>query len=1283
MTEPADGKIVTFYSYKGGTGRTMALANVAWILASSGKRVLVADWDLESPGLHRFFRPFISPATVRSSGGVIDLIRAYEEEVHKVTANRPDYWYEEFARVTQYAFSIGWQFGDGGRLDFLPAGRQNSAYTKTLTSLDWDEFHRRLGGNRFFQALRSDIKRRYDYTLIDSRTGLSDVADICTMHLPDILVDCFTLSDQGIDGAAEVARTIRKTMQRRSLRILPVPMRVDAAEKEKADAGRTLARRRFEGLPAGLDDAGRLRYWSRVEIPYQAYYAYEETLATFGDEPGDSKSLLSAYERLTAEITEGQVRALTPIDDTARRRVREQFQRRPDDSDERVLLRYAPDGELWAEWIATLLTESGIRVIDPPAGPRPDPENPELVRTLTVLTPDYVEHRNDLPPVGYGGALLPVAVSTYDSGPPSGFAMNAAAFVHGHPAGVAAERILRLFDKMPPAIQTDQGPRFPGAEPRIFSALARNAQFTGREEDLARLRAELRTTTRTVVVPLVALRGLGGVGKTQLALEYVYRYRNAYDVVWWVTADPPEFVDSQLADLGVKLGVTSGTDVNESVRSTLDRLARGPERWLIVFDNAERPERLHDFIPSGAGHVLITSRNQEWAQHSKALDVDVFRRRDSIAHLITLGSVSEADADRVADAVGDLPLAIDAAAAWLAQTGGSVDDYLTLLETQGAGDRVEGTWRLSLNRLKKQAPASYRLLQLCSVLASEVAVELAYSDRMAEALQEIDPLVADRAMRPSLVQPASRLSLIRVDRQARQLIVHRMVQSSLRSAMSSEELATTRQQVQLALAAARPDQEVDEQDSWPRFRMLWPHLEASQALDSTDSSVRQLLVDRVRYLWLRGDYTPAEKLGRRILNRWTRQLDAETDQAAARSLSTVLQRLRLNLANVLRDVGQFREAYELDTEAYGVQVRLLGLRHSDTLRTAGSLAADLRWLGSYREARDMDLNTYQTWLEVFGEDHSRTMFAANNLALSYRLLGQFQDARQLDEQVRSRRTQLLGPHHPSTLHSIAALARDVHEAGEYQTSISMQRVLIEQYDKTYGPDHPISLSQRAGLAVSLRSVGQVDEALQTLDDAFRQLLAQHGEENPSTQSCRLTRAGTQLMAGRLTEAARETSAVAAIYRRMLGDTHPHTLVALSNNALVELALGRRAEAAGLAEQVSAGMRERLGAQHSFALAATANHAVCLAEIEELDEALRLMREVADALADTIGNTHPDTLSAVANLAILAGRSGATGPAADPGSSVNLLTRALGSRHPAVRDLTAGRLVQRILDPPAL
>src|SRR5690348_9928037 len=278
MNSAGKGQIITFYSYKGGTGRTMAVANVAWILASNGKRVLVVDWDLDAPGLHRFFHPFLDESMISATPGVVEIINNYALAAERPGVT-PQEWYLENGQVVHHAVSLEWkEFSRDACLDFLSAGRQNRDYSTDLFSLDWDNFYHRLHGGEFFRTMREDMKESYDYVLIDSRTGLSDIADICTIELPDTLVVCYTLNDQSMDGGASIARQINSRYRDRNIRVLPVAMRVENAEKEKLDAGRALARAKFDGFPPGLAKERLNQYWATVEVPYLPFYAFEETL---------------------------------------------------------------------------------------------------------------------------------------------------------------------------------------------------------------------------------------------------------------------------------------------------------------------------------------------------------------------------------------------------------------------------------------------------------------------------------------------------------------------------------------------------------------------------------------------------------------------------------------------------------------------------------------------------------------------------------------------------------------------------------------------------------------------------------------------------------------------------------------------------------------------------------------------------------------------------------------------------------------------------------------------
>ena len=210
--------------------------------------------------------------------------------------------------------------------------------------------------------MRADMKQNYDYTLIDSRTGLSDVADIRTVELPDILVVCFTLNDQSIEGASNVARQIRGRYHDRNIQIFPVPMRIENAEKDKLEIGLAFAKAKFEGFPVDLLPEEAAHYWSTVEIPYRPFYAFEETLAALSDAPGSQTSLLAAYERIADKITAGEVSSMPAMDEELRLRYCDAYTRRQPISSTEVLLSYSPEDQMWAEWIKWLLGRSGLRV---------------------------------------------------------------------------------------------------------------------------------------------------------------------------------------------------------------------------------------------------------------------------------------------------------------------------------------------------------------------------------------------------------------------------------------------------------------------------------------------------------------------------------------------------------------------------------------------------------------------------------------------------------------------------------------------------------------------------------------------------------------------------------------------------------------------------------------------------------------------------------------------------------------------------------------------------------
>lgn len=383
--EDPEAPIITFYSYKGGTGRSMSLANTAWILASNGCRVLVVDWDLEAPGLHRFFHPFLPDAEVRSSPGLIDFMWEFAMAALDPQVTAEPEWHNAFAHIRPYAMSIEYRFPGDGAIDLVPAGRQDHLYSTQVTSFDWNNFYEKLGGGGFLQAVKRNMRKHYDYVLIDSRTGVGDISGICTVQMPDTLVSCFTLSTQAIDGAAAVATSVQRQRRGDQLRIFPVPMRVEDGEQDKLEASRDYARLKFDRFLWHVPEPER--YWGEVEMPYKSFYAYEEILATIGDRPQQLNTILAATERITGYLTGHQVIELDAVpSEQERRDLLKLFQREnpsapsaspgvPPGMASRVLICYAYDSpthfesvrELWS-----LLRTAGVSVrLDQPLARRP------------------------------------------------------------------------------------------------------------------------------------------------------------------------------------------------------------------------------------------------------------------------------------------------------------------------------------------------------------------------------------------------------------------------------------------------------------------------------------------------------------------------------------------------------------------------------------------------------------------------------------------------------------------------------------------------------------------------------------------------------------------------------------------------------------------------------------------------------------------------------------------------------------------------------------------------
>jgi hypothetical protein len=330
---PRRGKIVTFYSYKGGTGRSMALANVAWVLASHGKRVLMIDWDFEAPGLHHYFRPFLEDPDLKSTPGLIDyfvdLLSASRSHSGAASESDSTPWWRDWTSLFRYAQEVEWEFAPTGgtegegELHLVGAGTQGAAYAARVHGFDWPSFYSQCGGGVILEALKEELRREYDYILIDSRTGISDSAGISTVQMPDDVVVLFTLNRQSRDGAFAAATSIDE--QRRlpsgapGVRIWPVASRIDLGERDRLEAGRAAVRQLFSRFVAHLSREERQEYWDRSEILHQPIFAYEEILAVFTERSRSTSAYVPSVCEIAGRISDGEVRKLAMMPEERRR----------------------------------------------------------------------------------------------------------------------------------------------------------------------------------------------------------------------------------------------------------------------------------------------------------------------------------------------------------------------------------------------------------------------------------------------------------------------------------------------------------------------------------------------------------------------------------------------------------------------------------------------------------------------------------------------------------------------------------------------------------------------------------------------------------------------------------------------------------------------------------------------------------------------------------------------------------------------------------------------------
>jgi tetratricopeptide (TPR) repeat protein len=627
----------------------------------------------------------------------------------------------------------------------------------------------------------------------------------------------------------------------------------------------------------------------------------------------------------------------------------------------------------------------------------------------------------------------------------------------------------------------------------------RNDAFTGREQILTDLHADLLKKGKQ------ALFGLGGVGKTQIAVEYAYR-QHEYTAVFWSFAGTEQSLRGGYAAIAALLDLPE-KDSQEQAKTTeaVKRWLEQNTGWLLVLDNADDPAMLKPFLPQqGKGHILLTSRAYSFQKIGLVSPREVNVLSPDEAREFLLRRTGKAptekspEADALAKEVGYLPLALEQAAAYIAETGASFSNYLAgygkqglkLLEKQGpvmGNDEKEQqkrtvatTWALNFADIETNSLASADLLRLSAFLAPDAiplellengATEL--SEKLAAKLAEAakDSLVLDELLKPLL-----RYSLVRRNEEKRTYSIHPLVQEVVRDGLSKKEQKAWAEWAVRASTAAFPDPTFE---NWPACDRFLPHALASAGLIKSfglEFAEAGLLLNQAGYyLHKRADYAQAELLFQRALAIREKALGPE-HLATATSLN--------NLAELYRDQWRNEEAEPLYRQALEIVQKELGPEHPDTATSLNNLALLLSAQRKHEDAEPLLRRALAIREKAMGPTHPSTAASLNNLAELYRTQSQYNEAEPLYRQALQIVEKELGPDHPDNAVNLNNLALLLQAQGKYAEAEPLFRRALAIDEKALGVDHPDTATDLNNLALLLKAEGKPAEADPLFQRAF-------------------------------------------------------------------------------------------------------------------------------------------------------------------------------------------------------
>lgn len=810
----------------------------------------------------------------------------------------------------------------------------------------------------------------------------------------------------------------------------------------------------------------------------------------------------------------------------------------------------------------------------------------------------------------------------------------------------------KLAGKKVTAPDRPSSDREPIAQKTLHLPYDRNPFFTGRDQVLRDLHQKLTETGAAALTQAIA--GLGGVGKTQTAVEYAYRYaqdESVYKWVFWIKADTDLNLVTDMAAIARSVTIASEDQKLDELVAIAKNWLETHDDWLLIFDNADHPDLVKPYRPKNPrGRSLLTSRAQSFGGLGirSPLVLETLSEVEASAFLWyrtgkeqpTESNGETAAAIALVRELGCLPLALEQAAAYIQQKQTSFAAYLksyrkrklALLEAQlpEVGDypaSVVTTWELNFQAVEEQNSAAAQVLRLSAFLASDaipnellVVGAAEFGEAIGTALVYFadDPVVLDE-----LLEPLIAYSLIRKDLVIECYSIHRLVQEVLKDRLTLEERRDWLERAAAGLSKTFPDPEFQ---NWQRCKRLVTHVETVYEQQPADSLKWGQVLNQVGlYFDYQGRYEEGIKLVERSLFIAEQQL-GEDHPKTATSLN--------NLAGLYRSMGYYTEAEAFLLRALFINRQQLGENHPKTATSLNNLAGLYKSLGRYCDAEPLYAQALFIYEQQLGASHLNTAISLNNLAELYRAMGRYTEVESFLVRAYSIREQQLGEDHPNTAQSLSNLAVLYSAMGRYSQaeallirslSIREQRLGIEHLDTA------ISLNNLAELYKSMKRYAEAEPLLAKSLAICEQCLGEHHIDTATTVN---NLAGLYKAMRRYSEAEPLFIQSLHIFEQQLRPDHPNIAACLNNLAELYKSMGRYSEAEPLLMQSLAICEQHLNADHPKTATSLNNLAGLYESTGRYSEAEPLISRALTICEKQLGIAHPTTMQARKNLATL-------------------------------------------------